>query len=163
LDDAKDALCLTGEPHRPVVTGADAEAQWPAYVVRHAHKNASGQDGWLLLTSGQIRVSINGDRLDLGIRALRDKDEIRANESTMLFSNDQLARVLLFPGIGRPCKCPRCQLEIEIGSPAVRCPSCGIYHHQSEDSPCWTYAEKCTICGRSTSLGEGSLWTPEGL
>ena len=163
LDDSGDTLCLTGEPHRPVVTGAGGEAQWPAYVVRHADRDASGQDGWLLFASGQMRVSINGDRLDLGVRALRDKDEIRVNEATMLFSNDQLARVLPFPGIGRPCQCPRCQSEVELGSPAVRCPVCGIYYHQSGDTPCWTYAEKCAVCDRPTSLEDRCLWTPEGL
>lgn len=162
LDGEGDVYYLTGDPHRPVVFGTREGTGWPAYVMRHP--GSGGQERWLLFASGQTRVSVNGVNLELAMRAMRDKDELHVGESIMFFSTEQLARVAPFPGIGKPAKCPRCKLEILPGTPAVRCPSCGVWHHQSEDTPCWTYAEKCAaFCEQPTTLKGSLQWVPEGL
>lgn len=160
LDDCGEVFFLTGDPDQPVVAGASNGAQGAAYVIRHP--NSDGRDRWMLFASCQMRVSVNGLILEIGMRTLRDKDEIRVGETVMFFSTEQIAQVLPFPGIGKPCKCPRCQSEILVGTPAVRCPHCGVWHHQSEESPCWTYAEKCAaFCDQSTALDSGLQWVPE--
>jgi len=163
LDEVGDALGLTGEPARPVAAVGDA--QWPATLVRRTGTGAGSQDEWFLFAAGRTRVWVNGDGLDLGVRALNDKDEIRVNGVTVWFSKDRQAGIAPFPGIGRRCVCPRCKTEIPLGSPAVQCPGCSTYHHQnpSEEKPCWTYAEGCSVCGRPTSLEDGCVWTPEDL
>ena len=44
---------------------------------------------------------------------------------------------------------------------AVRCPQCGIWYHQHDQLPCWTYAPACGFCPQSTALDAGFAWTPE--
>lgn len=164
LDEVGDALGLTGEPARPVAA-AGGDAQWPAVLARRTGTDAGSQDEWFLFAAGRTRVWVNGDGLDLGVRALSDKDEIRVNGTTVWFSKDRQACIAPFPGIGRPCQCPRCSTEIQLGSAAVRCPGCSTYYHQDPDQekPCWTYADGCGVCGRPTSLGDERVWTPEDL
>ena len=163
LDGSADVHYLTGDPQQPVVSDTHDESRWPAYVIWHS--GSGGQDKWMLFASGhQARVSVNGASLGIAMRCLTDKDEIHVGDSIMFFSTEQLARVSSFPGIGKPAKCPRCKLEIRPGTPAVKCPNCGVWHHQSEDSPCWTYAEKCAaFCDQPTSLEGSFRWVPEVL
>ena len=163
LDEEEDVHYLTGDSQRPVVSGVREEPECPAYVIRHP--DPGGQESWLLFAaSGQTHVSVNGVSVELGVRSLTDKDEIQAGECVMFFSMERLARMSTFPGIGKPCKCPRCQSEIHPGSPAVQCPGCSVWHHQSEESPCWTYAEKCAaFCDQPTSLEGSFQWAPEAL
>lgn len=161
--EGSDVYYLRGDPDCPVAVCADGSPPGPAYLMRHPGPN--GQDTWLLFASGHENVSINGQRLDLAIRCLRHKDEVRLGRSVLLFSLEEQAGVVSFPGIGKPCKCARCKQEILPGTPAVRCPNarCGVWHHQSQESPCWTYAETCAaLCGQPTSLEAGLQWVPEG-
>jgi hypothetical protein len=118
-------------------------------------------EGWVVV--GPPAVSVNGSRLDLGIRVLRDRDELRAGGGRVFFSTETLAVVVPFPGAGKPTFCPRCKLEIALGSPVVRCPGCGVYHHQSEEFPCWVYAPRCALCDHPTALDAGYRWVPEDL
>jgi len=100
------------------------------------------------------------------MRVLEDKDEIRtAGAGSLIFSTERRACVEPFPGMDRPAMCPRCGTEIEVNTPAVRCPGCGVWHHQNIDNelPCWTYAETCATCDQPTDLGTDFRWTPEGL
>jgi len=116
---------------------------------------------WVLLAAPSVRV--NGSPVAAGIVALRDRDEICADGRRVFFSTESLAEVVPYPGGERTTFCPRCRLEIAAGTLAVRCPHCGVWHHQSAELPCWTYAERCVQCDQRTALDAGYRWTPEEL
>ena len=162
LDGGADVYYLSGDPLRPVVSSPRESAGCPAYVIRHS--GPGGLDRWLLFASGETPVTINGVSLDLGMRRLGDKDEIRVGPSAMFFSAERVAVVVPFPGIGKKCICPRCKQEIVVGTPAVQCPGCRAWHHQSEELPCWTYAPTCAAhCGQATAMDGALQWVPEAV
>lgn len=124
----------------------------------------AGSPEWVLVAGQQVRLHLNGEPLQLGLRVLRHKDEIRIGGQRCYFSTEELAKVIAFEGLAQPVFCPRCKEKIEPGDLCVRCPNCGAYHHQSERFPCWTYAPTCAVCGQqSTELDAGYSWTPEML
>ncbi len=120
---------------------------------------------WVLLAGPHRRVWVNGSRLDLGLRLLDDRDHIRLDSArSYFFSSEALARVERYAGGGQPIQCPRCMTEVLPGSAAVRCPGCGVWHHQTEERPCWTHAPTCALCDRTTELGDARYqWVPEGI
>jgi hypothetical protein len=80
------------------------------------------------------------------------------------FSTEELAQIVSFPGLAQTAFCPRCKQKVEPGDPAVVCPHCHAWHHQSEKYPCWTYGATCALCQvQSTALDAGYAWTPEKL
>lgn len=116
---------------------------------------------WVVLSQGP-GFRINGLRIASGIRALEDRDEIRISGlDGVFFSTESLAEIVAFREGDRPVACGRCREVISEGTPAVRCPGCGVWHHQSEEFPCWTYAERCACCEQATDLGTGYRWTPD--
>jgi len=125
---------------------------------------AAGADAWVLLAGRASDVRINGADLVLGIRALRDKDEVSVDGHRLFFSTEQLACVTPFPGAEQPAFCPRCKQRLERADLAVKCPRCQAWHHQSEKFPCWTYDSTCALCQHQlTALDAGYSWTPEDL
>ena len=128
-----------------------------------------GGEQWVLLAGNRSGVRVNGVPLLLGMHVLGDHDEIfvptPAEPRRFYFSTERLARVEPFPAADGAATCPRCKQPIEQGDPAVRCPSssCGVWHHQSEKWPCWTYSDRCALCPTSTALDSGYRWTPEEL
>jgi len=129
---------------------------------------AGGAGRWVLVTERGEEVRVNGLPVELGIRALRDRDAIRVRGlGTLFFTTEMPARVVSYPGPG--CvPCARCQTPIEEGDPAVACPDCGLWHHQGADAggverECWTYAETCAYGPHPTGLDGGFRWTPEDL
>ena len=119
----------------------------------------------VLVAGPDSGARVNGNPLPLGIRALRDRDEIFLTRcgARLYYTDECLASVVQFAGADRPVFCPRCKTEIAHDSPAVQCPRCRLWHHQSAELPCWTYAETCTACDQRTALDGGYSWTPEGL
>jgi hypothetical protein len=91
---------------------------------------------------------------------LRYGDEIRTHDgATWRFSNDACAEAAPFPGADHPARCGRCTTEIEVGTPAVRCPTCKRYHHERADLPCWSSVAFCGVCfaakqGAASAAGE---------
>ncbi len=153
---------LTGNPDLPVVTSAHTGASCPAYIMRHGA--GDGHDRWMLFASSEAQAVVNGMNLEIAMRALRDQDEIHIGRTVMFFSTERLPRITPMPRTDKPCTCPRCQAEIEPGTPAVQCPTCGLWHHQSEQSPCWSYGEKCAaFCDQPTALEGSFRWAPECL
>jgi len=45
----------------------------------------------------------------------------------------------------------------------VRCPQCGVWHHQSDELPCWVYSSSCSLCDHPTALDAGYRWIPGEL
>jgi hypothetical protein len=113
---------------------------------------------WVIIASPDVQLRVNGETT-VGLRALVDRDEIRMDEQTFYFSTERLASVVAFAG--PPLPCARCKLQIQPGSLAVSCPNCSLWHHQSAEYPCWTYADYCSICPCGTDLTAGYQWTPE--
>jgi hypothetical protein len=129
-------------------------------LLMHARKLRD--EGWLLLTAADRNVRVNGARV-LGLHRLRDRDEIRVPRGgRFFFTTERLAQIEPFPGADREILCPRCKKPIEKGEPAVRCPTCDLWHHQGETS-CWTFADRCAGCDHPTELPATFRWSPAGL
>ena len=119
---------------------------------------------WVMVAGRTDRVLLNGSPAVLGLSVLTDRDEIRlADGKEFFFSTETLASVEPFPATGVRGFCPRCKQVIAPASPAVRCPGCGLWHHASDDLPCWTYGPHCAACPQDTALDAGFQWTPEEL
>ncbi len=124
--------------------------------------NAAGAECWVRVTEDDSGVRLNG-QAPPPIRILADKDEISApGAGRRFFSTERLARVEPFEGPTDLC-CPRCKELIKPGSAVVRCPGCGVVHHQSDEFPCWTHVERCALCDYPTALDAGFRWTPQEL
>ena len=117
---------------------------------------------WALLTDAAT-VRLNGLPVPLGLAVLDDRDEIRVADRGTWFSTEVLPAVEPFPASTIRGYCPRCKQAIEAAALAVKCPACGLWHHASEDLPCWTYAPACAACPQPTALDAGFRWTPEDL
>lgn len=138
------------------------ESPRPAAVLAPARR--LGRDDWVLIDPGEDRVRIDGLPLPGGIRVLSDREEILLDGGTRLFySTDSIPRIEPFPEGEKVLTCPRCTNRIEAGAAAVRCPACGVWHHQTEEFPCWLYAPNCAACSGATALDGVGRWTPEGL
>jgi hypothetical protein len=99
----------------------------------------------------------------VGIRVLAHMDCLALESGEVIyFSTEEAARVMPFAG-PTGVSCPRCRSEIRAGEPAVKCPGCGVFHHEIEDRNCWTYAPTCALCAQPTPLDHPLQWTPEGL
>ena len=114
---------------------------------------------WILMSGPDADVRINGRWVAGGIRVLCDRDEIVVRGTRRYFSTETLARIEPFDA-ERTVSCPRCRQTIDPEAPAVRCPRCKVWHHQSDELPCWTYADTCAMCPQPTDLAAGYLWTP---
>jgi hypothetical protein len=157
--DGFDALRLSEDPDRSVRArrGESASAEG-ALLLR---QEELGEETWVLMAQS---ARINGLSLDLSMRVLRDKDEISVGGNQRFFySAERLVCVVPFPGAEHEVFCPRCQQRVEKDTPAVKCPGCGAWHHQSDELPCWTYGGTCTLCDQPTALDAGYRWTPEDL
>ena len=127
----------------------------------------SGSDGraeWHLLARPSSGISVNGLPLLAGVRTLLDRDEVHLPQlGSLFFSTERAAQVESLPAADHAVFCPRCRQPIAPGAPAVRCPGCEVWHHGSEELPCWTYAPTCALCQQSTAPDAGFKWTPEEL
>jgi hypothetical protein len=167
-DDSWAAMQLDGRavdvsvyPPRVLADGFRLGEDTLAAVVRAA---AGVSPVWVLLVAAEGEARINGFAPVAGVRVLEDHDEIRAGASRALFfSTETLARVEDFPGSERAVYCGRCRQPMVKGQPAVRCPSpkCGIWYHQTESLPCWTYSPTCAFCPQPTPLDAAFAWVPE--
>jgi hypothetical protein len=130
--------------------------------VRIVCADAGGVRAWALIAPPDAQIRVNGRVPVAGICVLADRDEIRTGDGEhYFFSTESLVALEPFPPQGRAVFCGRCRQPIEEGSPAVRCPGCGVWYNQSDSLPCWLYADKCSICGHPTALDTGFTWVPE--
>jgi hypothetical protein len=156
------AFTLGTSPPRPLAEAIGQDRLASSVVLMRA--GGAGGSAWVLVAGSARDVRVNGAALSLGIRVMKDRDEIRIRGTgTLFFSTESLARVEPFKADGHRLYCPRCKQQIEEGTSAVRCPGCAVWYHQDESLPCWTYSEVCALCPQQTSLDAGYRWTPEGF
>ena len=136
-------------------------ANRPVATIRRVPGAGADPERWVLIAERGSGVTVNGVQLALGVRVLRDRDEIMHQSARWFFSAERLARVEAFPGAAGSVFCARCRQAVEPGSPTVRCPGCGTWYHQSESLGCWVYGEKCALCVQATALDAGFRWEPE--
>ena len=118
---------------------------------------------WAMLTCDPMAVRLNGTPLLAGIAVLADRDEIRVANRIAWFSVETRPVVEPYPVTAAAGSCPRCKQTIAFSTPAVRCPSCGLWHHASDDLPCWSYAATCAVCNQPTAADMPLRWSPEEL
>lgn len=151
-------LDLTTSPPRCLNSTAEVVSDAACQLVASAA-------GWSLLVAPRCEVRVNGEAVPTGLRLVEDRDEIRVGREGVraYFSTELLACVEPLPGGDRELFCGRCKQAIAEGADSVRCPACGVWHHQDEELPCWLYAEACSLCDQPTVLDGQFRWTPEGL
>lgn len=155
------AFTLTVSPPHPISTLLGENNVLASVLLL---RTAGAQTVWVLIAGSGTGVSVNGMPLATGIRVVVDRDEIRVpNADNFYFSTETLARVEEFLSSEQDLFCPRCKQEIESGSKAVKCPACGVWHHQTEELNCWTYSDGCALCAHPTDLNGSFRWTPEEL
>jgi len=156
----------------PVALGDTVPGQSLADFPWLVRTTESQEPTWSLLSSARSHARVNGSPVALGIRVLDDRDEIvvggPASDDTRrcFFSTERLVVVEPFPGAAQPVHCPRCKQEIHPGTFSVQCPhpTCRMWHHQTKDLPCWSYAATCAspACDQPTDT-KIYRWTPEDL
>lgn len=121
--------------------------------------------GWVLLAPPTGSARVNSELAVLGVRALRDRDEIQLpGQPPVFFSTEKLVAVEPYSGpVGGTC--PRCTKPMAAASPAVRCASCGTWYHQNGRKDCFTYGENpiCVSCTNDAVVSDGLTWVPEEL
>ena len=125
-----------------------------------------GREQWMLILRPGDRTRVNGTPVPVGACSLAHRDAIAvACGYTVFVTYERIARVTPFPGENDRTCCIRCNLPIDPGTPAVQCPGaeCGLWAHQSQDQPCWTYTETCASCGHPTAFDAGFQWSPAEL
>jgi len=154
-----EAVSLAAPLPRVVVAGREAGDVEAPVLLRHGDGVACR---WVLLAGGEGAVRVNGLPLVGGLRLVEDRDEIwPRGAAPLFFSTEDLARVEPFPPHEGAKFCARCKLEVEAESPAVRCPGCSVWYHQTDEYPCWSYGPTCALCDQPSDLTAGYRWTPE--
>jgi len=172
--DGEGLWCIAPLEHRlySVGIGADGVAELavgekPDSAVVARHRTGDGRTSWILLAAEDQRVSVNGVSIVAGIRVLQDRDHIQlfGHDTSISFfhSSELIPRVDTFPGSDQQVFCPRCKRVINPGTPAVTCPGCGVWYHQSDEYPCWTYSDICATCPQKTDLEAAFEFSPEDL
>ena len=159
------AFALTPEGPRPIKDLSGAHGLTAGVLLLSTGSPTGSKDcKWLLIASAGTEASINGMPLVAGIRVLVDKDEVRVSSlDSYYFSTETFAKVEEFPASDQALFCPRCKQEITQGALAVRCPACGVWHHETEELNCWTYSDACALCAHPTEINGTFRWTPEEL
>lgn len=118
---------------------------------------------WVMLVRDGNHCLHNGLPVTAGLRLLAHRDSIAADGGPrMYFSTEEPASVETYAGADR-LVCPRCRDVITTGQAVVRCPGCGVVHHETDERSCWTYANTCALCAQPTPLDAGLQWTPQSL
>jgi len=170
IDDGKRwaALPLAGSSYQFTDAEPFVRRAGPARADREAlvRIQQGGIEQWLLLIPPTIPLWVNGRQPLLGAHVLTERDEIRFRTGLRLyFSTERLPQVVAFPGGSREMCCARCRNPIARDTPAVACPTCGTWCHQTEELPCWRYpgSTQCPLCDQSNDPEAGFRWTPTDL
>jgi len=111
------AFALSQNPPRRMRVSDESVAR--ALLVQQSGANPLR---WLLLSHPGEDVRSNGDATTLGVRVLKDRDEINvACLGAFFFSTESLARVDAFSGATQKIFCPRCRQVIDEGAACASC------------------------------------------
>ena len=156
-----DEFVLTGERATPVRRRRTPDGGPAGTLLLRG--DGEGDRAWVLVTGRDgPRTQVNGVPLVLGVRVMADRDALRVGDVRMFFSTETLPRVEAYPEEAPEVPCARCRSPLRAGDPAVRCPACGLWHHEASGRQCWTYDVRCGNCDQPTALDAGWRWTPEG-
>ena len=143
----------------------------PARALLIRQQTNQGAD-WVFAGAPEAPLRVNGRPVPIGMRVLRDRDALSVDGGShwYFFSTERLAQMQPFeetPGAPPPL-CPRCKCPVGDGTPSVRCPACGVVHHQTDDLPCWTgyedeRFETCATCDQPATLAAEYRWSPYTL
>lgn len=137
-------------------------AGWDGHGLSVRCARLDADETWVVLAGCDGIALVNGAPVALGLRSLDSRDEIRAHDGTrVIFADEHVAQVVAFPGAGPGVRCARCTGDLESGTPAVQCPTCGAWFHEQADFPCWTSAASCTLCGHHAGPADAHTWRPE--
>ena len=121
------------------------------------------QRKWIAFVPADFRLLHNGQPVPAGLRMLAHGDALAVVPGMpAYFSTEEVPCVDTYEE-NEALSCPRCKLEITRPQTVVRCPACGVIHHELEDRGCWTYAAKCALCPQPTALDAELRWSPELL
>ena len=116
---------------------------------------------WCLYCARPGAVRVSSVPVLTTLSVLRHKDMVTMpGGGHFYFSSENLAQIVPFPGSAQPTICPRCRRPIEAGTPAVQCPRCRIWYHQTDDYQCYSYADSCAGCQGRTTLEPTFQWVP---
>ena len=160
---------IAGSPHDLVLAPArvdrvgesdDPGAFAGAGLLMRAMRDDSA---WVLLVRDGERVLHNGQRVTAGLRVLAHRDSLALEgEAPVFFSTEEAPCIAPFAALEK-VTCPRCRDALSPGELAVKCPACGVFHHETGERNCWTYASTCALCTQPSALDAGLQWTPEAL
>ena len=123
-----------------------------------SYADGYGKVRWAIIPTPESPFRLNGLPM-FSLHVLSERDELSYDGQRLYFTYEQPpAVVTCAPQEGDPpIFCPRCKDVVE--GPAVKCPgSCGLWYHERAGRNCWSYDEKCSVCGRPTA--EGLTWKP---
>lgn len=147
----------------PVGVEPSASIGVPAGASQCLLVRVAEQAKWAALVAEDSNVRHNGARVAAGLRVLQHRDALAlAGAGSVFFTTEELAHVETFAAAS-PLACPRCRSVVRPGDAVVRCPSCGVVHHEAADRNCWTYAQACALCSQPTAFDAGLRWTPEEI
>jgi hypothetical protein len=145
----------------------------PDYAVSVVRADAAAGPAWVLTAGAKADVQVNGRRMAGRLRVLTDGDDIWIGafwqgSQRFVFAADSPPFVVTYYGAdfmtdaGEQPPCARCGRRIGMGTPAVECPTCHAWHHESPDARCWTRSTTCSSCQQATDLSAPFRWRPGG-
>jgi hypothetical protein len=130
--------------------------------LRFVRFGSDNERGAAVLLPVGAAARVNGRPVLGGLRVLEHKDEVIHGRSRFFYSAESAPVLVAFRRAegARSPTCPLCRGPVRDGDPAVQCPGCGRWFHQSA-KPCWTYAPTCRFCNHPTALDGAAGWRPE--
>jgi len=129
------------------------------------YQDLNGRRRCFLICRRGSHVRCKGLPILAGVRVLSDKDEIALGngpEARFYYSQESKPQIVPFEEGPRPTYCARSKARITQGTPAVQCPSCGLWYIETDEMPAYTYCgEPCVGCGRPTTTDYS--WAPDPL
>jgi hypothetical protein len=118
----------------------------------------ASDDAVALVADPMHQALVNGHQVPLGLRVLRRSDECRTDDGILWrFLGDHGPIAVAFASPKSPVRCRRCMVEIDVGTPAVRCPACRQWFHEQATLRCWSSIPLCGHCGHPTAGGTVGL------
>jgi hypothetical protein len=122
--------------------------------------DGSDSPAYVLLVKDGAPVRLNGQQ-PLSVSLLQDRDEIMLGSVYAYYTTEVLAEIVPFAGAHETIFCARCKSALAEEGPAVQCPACSLWYHETEAQPCWSYAQTC-VCSHPSTV-ETFVWWPQPI